>query len=135
MSDPSQPVPIAGLTEALYLHGDVESMARILTSTLAGLLPADLVTVQYRRGARDRLSGRPGTPVAVDVLLGDRRLSLRSGDGAVTQATISHVVRGVTLSTEPVAIGAWITTLATELERMAAADQRARTALENFLLG
>ena len=132
MTEPSP--PLSTLTAALYTHADVAGMVQILTTTLAGLLPAELVTVERRRSVAERLSGRPGAPIALDVELGDRRLSLRTRSDGGPDASVSHIVQGVRLSTTRVTLDEWIARLAAGLERLAAEDERARRALERFLL-
>ncbi len=129
----TESVPLSELTAALYTHADVAGLTEVLTSALAGVLPADLVTIVRRRTLADRAKGRAGTPTALLVRVGDKELALtRSATGAA--ATIGHVVRGVRLSSTPVELDAWFATLATELRRLAARDEHARQVLERFLL-
>ena len=130
----TEPPSLGRLVGALSAHSDVTSMAAVLTTTLADLLPADLVEVERDRTVGDRLAGRPGRPVAVTVLAGDRALTLRGGDRGRPEATITHTVRGVVLSRKPVPIPDWIEALAVELARLAERDDAARGALDRLLL-
>lgn len=129
------PVPLSELSVALHAHADVAAMTDVLTTSLADVLPGDVVTVERHRSVADRLHGRPGTPVALSFEAGDRRLSLRAGPRGRPEATSEHVVRGVRLSQQAIDVDRWIAELATELRRLAAADERAREALYRFLLG
>jgi hypothetical protein len=130
-----EPPPLGHLTAALSGHADVTAMTEVLTATLADLLPAGLVRVERERSLSDRVRGRAGSPVAVTVPIGDRELTLRRRADGSTEPEIGHVVRGVALSRTVVPIDEWITALARELERRAAADERARAALDRLLLG
>jgi hypothetical protein len=132
----AEPRPLGHLVAALSAHADVASMTRVLTTTLADLLPADVVQVERRRSVADRLAGRTGSPVALTVRLGDdRELVLRARPDGGTDALTVHTVRGVVLSRTPLPITDWIAALAAGLDRLAAADDRARTALDRLLLG
>jgi hypothetical protein len=131
----SEPRPLGHLVAVLTPHADVASMTKILTATLADLLPPDLVRVEHRRSFADKLAGRAGEPVAVSVVAGDRELTLRARGHGGTEATSAHIVRGVVLSRTPVSIPEWIDALATELDRAAARDEAARAALDRLLLG
>jgi hypothetical protein len=130
-----EPVPLGHLTAALAARADVAAMTQVLTETLADLLPADLVRVERRRTVGDRLNARPGTPTSLTVHAGDRDLILSQSRDGRSEASIAHTVRGVILSRTSVSIPEWIKALATELNRMAAADEAARTALDRLLLG
>ena len=129
-----EPVPLSELSLALQAHADVAAMTEVLTSSLAGLLPADVVIVERRRTIADRLAKRPGTPIALTFDAGDRRLTLRADGQGRPAATSEHVVRGIRLSAHPIDIEQWIATLAAELQRLGSADQQARDALYRFLL-
>ena len=132
---PADPPPLGHLAAALSGRADVASLSQVLTVTLADILPAGMVQVDYKRSAGDRLAGRPGTPVGLAVVAGDKVLRLDSARGGVAEATVEHAVRGVVISRKPVSITEWITALADELRRIAEADEAARVALERLLLG
>lgn len=127
--------PLSNLSSALYTHADVAGMTEILTTSLAGLLPADVVQVKRRRTTADRLHKRPGRPVELSFLAGDQRLTLRSDEHGRPESTIEHVVRGVRLSQQRIGIDEWIAALTAELRRLAAEDELARETLYRFLLG
>lgn len=130
-------VPSLGeLVEALTGdRADVASLARVLTGTLSAALPPDFVDIEYVRSMGDRVHGRPGVPVAVTVNVGDKRLTLRQFGRVHTEATITHLVRGVALSRETVPVTTWVTALAAEVRKVAAEDAAALTALHQLLLG
>lgn len=131
----TEPPSLGRLVGALSAHSDVAAMTEVLTTTLADLLPADLVTVERARTVGDRLAGRAGRPVAVAVQAGDRALTLRAAVAGRTEATITHTVRGVVLSRKAVPVSEWIAALAAELDRIAAQDDAARALLDRLLLG
>jgi hypothetical protein len=115
-------------------RADVASYARVLTGTLAAVLPEGMVEVEQRRGLGDRVAGRGGRTVAVIVHGMDRELELREGARGV-EAQIRQVVRGVVISRKAVGIDEWLHALAEDLTRIAARDAAARAALERFLGG
>jgi hypothetical protein len=112
---------------------DVATYARVLTGTLADVLPPGSVTVEYERGLADRLKGREGRPSRVVVRLGERTLFLSGGARPV--AEIHHEVRGVVLSREQVSLDVWAQALARELLAEADANARAAEALRRLVAG
>lgn len=112
---------------------DVATYANVLTVTLADVLPAGSVTVEYERSLSDRLKGRPGHPSQVVVRLGERTLFLSGGHRPV--AEIHHEVRGVVLSREQVSLDVWAETLARGLVAQADASARAAEALRRLVSG
>jgi hypothetical protein len=131
----TEPPSLGRLVGALSAHADVAAMTEVLTTTLADLLPADIVDVERGRTVGDRLAGRPGRAVAVTIRAGERALSLRSTGPGRTDATITHTVRGVVLSRRSVPITEWVEALAGELARIAERDDAARAVLDRLLLG
>jgi hypothetical protein len=112
---------------------DVATYARVLTGTLADVLPPGSVTVEYERGLADRLKGREGRPSRVVVRLGERTLFLSGGARPV--AEIHPEVRGVVLSREQVSLDVWAQALARELLAEADANARAAEALRRLVAG
>jgi hypothetical protein len=112
---------------------DVATYARVLTVTLADVLPPGSVTVEYERSLGDRLKGRQGHPSRIVVRLGERTLSLTGGHRPV--AEVHHEVRGVVLSRDQVSLDVWVQTLARELVAQAEADARAAEALRRLVTG
>jgi hypothetical protein len=112
---------------------DVATYARVLTVTLADVLPPGSVTVEYERGLADRLKGREGRPSRIVVRLGERTLFL-SGVGRPV-AEIHHEVRGVVLSRDQVTLDVWVQALARELLVEAEANARAAEALRRLVAG
>jgi hypothetical protein len=114
---------------------DVASYARILSGALADALPPGMVEVEHRRSLADRLSGRPGRPVAVVVHGADRELHLREAAHGAVDAQIHQVVRGIVISRRTVGVDEWLHALAEDLSRLAARDAAARAALGRLLGG
>jgi hypothetical protein len=112
---------------------DVATYARVLTVTLADVLPPGCVTVDHERSLADRLKGRAGRPHRIVVRLGERTLFL-SGD-ARPVAEIHHEVRGVILSRDQVTLDVWVQALARELVAHAEANARAAEALRRLVTG
>jgi hypothetical protein len=113
---------------------DVATYARVLTVTLADVLPPGCVTVEYERSLSDRLKGRDGHPSQIVVRLGERTLFLSGGSGRPV-AEIHHEVRGVVLSRDEVTLDIWVQALARELVAQADADSRAAEALRRLVTG
>ena len=112
---------------------DVATYARVLTVTLADVLPPGSVDVAYERSLSDRLKGREGRPTRIVVRLGERTLSLAGGGRPV--AEIHHEVRGVVLSRDQVSLDVWVQALARELVAQADASARAAEALRRLVTG
>lgn len=135
MTDAEGAAPVdAGLLAAALRRdsADLELYAGVLSASLADWLPPGAVRVSRRRSAARRLTGRQGPVDGLDVVLGERRLSLRTDRGR-TIAEICHEVRGIVLSRRRTDLDEWIATLATALAEAAASNARAREAVERFL--
>jgi hypothetical protein len=78
------------------------------------------------------MAGREGTVSALDVALGEQRLSLRADRGRMI-GEICKEVRGIVLSRREVGLDEWIDALAKALAEAAASSARARQAIEKFL--
>ena len=104
---------------------DLDLYAHFLQNTLEQALPDGLLEVTRRQNLGDRLKGRPGTVLKLSVTLGDRRYVLHPHRGA-PRAEVVHVVRGLELDHEDVALDTWISQLAAALSLRA--DSNARTA-------
>ena len=126
--------PLGDLVAAHFRRVEVAMLGRVLTSTLAGALPASMVQVEWRRSLSDRMRGNPGQPIGVTVTSGDRMLTFRAVEVGVVTASVSHVVRGVVLSTEQVPVQDWLTMLGQVLSQLTADDEDTRQALERALL-
>jgi hypothetical protein len=114
---------------------DLSMYAGFLLSTLSGALPAHLVRVERAGGLLTRM--RRGDPpvVAVSVLLGDRRFTLRrEALGAPASAQIGHESGGVVLRTESVSVEVWSRELAAALARYAQANAAAAQALSQLTM-
>lgn len=114
-------------------RADVESLARVLTASLAGALPPGMVEVATRRGWGDRLSGRAGRPHALVVHGEGRDLSLHEAAHGGVRGELRTVVHGVVISRREIGIDEWLTALAEDLTLLAARDTAARDALARLL--
>ncbi|MCW2541092.1 MAG: hypothetical protein JWN95_2817 [Frankiales bacterium] len=127
--------PLGRITEALSAHADVASLTRVLTGTLADVLPAELVEVSYERSMGDRMHGRPGRPVGITISTGDKSLILQQRGSGRTDAFIARTVRNVVISRAPVSITEWVAALAAELSALGEQSEATRAALTRLLLG
>ncbi|SDI91194.1 hypothetical protein SAMN05444157_0761 [Frankineae bacterium MT45] len=109
-------------------------LSRILASTLAGALPPSMIKVERRRSMADRVAGRPGLAIGVSVTAKDKTLNFRAPDVGVVEASVSHTVRGIVLSTNQVTVAEWLDELRLLLNQMTADDAATREALERALL-
>jgi hypothetical protein len=116
---------------------DVTTLIRVLANTLGDTLPAGMVEVRRSRTLSDRIRGRGGSPVAVDVNAPETRLSLevdpRSGVGA--RAEVRRVVRGVVISRQELSVDEWVSALAAVVSDLAERNADARAALDRLLHG
>jgi hypothetical protein len=113
---------------------DLDVYAKVLSVNLVESLPQGAVQVERKRSMSDRMSGREGTVVSLDVALGETRLGLRMERGRPI-GEICKEVRGVVLSRQQVNLDEWIAALARGLAESAASSARAREALQRYLGG
>ncbi len=114
---------------------EVDTLVRVLASSLAETLPPAMVEVQRDRSLADRVGRRPGTPVAVTVTGPDVRLRLAAAKhhGGSPDAEVHRVVRGVTISRQQVGLDDWVQALATLITEQARTSAEARAALSRLL--
>ena len=112
---------------------DLDVYARVLTTSLAAALPAEMVGVDRDRSLADRLAGREGRVRAIRIALGDWELTLSPGDSGVPVAQARQKVRGVAISSREVSLDEWATLLATGLAKRARDSADARAALGRLL--
>ena len=111
---------------------DLDIYAKVLSVNLVESLPQGAVQVERKRSMADRVAGREGNVVQLDVALGDSRLALRMDRGRVV-GEICKEVRGVVLSRQQVGLDEWISALAQALSAAANSNARAREALQRWL--
>ena len=112
---------------------DLDVYARVLTTSLAEALPADMVGIDRDRSLGDRLAGRPGTVRGIRILLGDWELTLTPGSSGVPVAQARQKVRGVAISSREVTLDEWARLLAEGLAKRARASADASAALRRLL--
>jgi hypothetical protein len=113
---------------------DLSLYAGFLINTLSAALPAQMVQVERKAGMFGRV--KDDAPVlAVSVLLGDRRFSLRrDGVGRPVRARIGHESGGVVLRTDEVDMDVWSRDLAAALAGYAQRNAAAARALQQLTL-
>ena len=115
-------IEVAGLAVLVQrLSADQHVLLERVTQSLSAVVPSALRVT--RRGLFNR-----GAVRRVEVLLGDQSFELDEDRGHVS-ARIGHVVGGVVLQRQPVAIDAWIVSLRDALAQAATASDAVRTAL------
>jgi hypothetical protein len=134
MTEPQKSDDVLGrLVLAHFQRVELGLLAHVLVTTLAGALPPAMLRVERRRTVADRLAGRPGEPAGVTVLWGEWELAFRTPALGITETSVSHVVRGIRLSTTPVSVAEWLARLGEVLTAATARDEAARLALERAL--
>jgi hypothetical protein len=111
---------------------DLDSYHRVLSATVAGLLPVGMVEVDRERSMKDRMSGREGKATSIRIRLGDLTLELATHHGGLV-ATASREVRGVVISRQEVSVAEWTQLLAQHLAKLASESANARDALAKLL--
>jgi len=114
---------------------DLDVYARVLTTSLAAALPAEMVDIERERSFADRMTGRAGRVHTIRVALGDWELTLSPGASGVPVGQARQKVRGVTISSREVSLDEWTRLLATGLAKRAKESAAARAALQRLLLG
>jgi hypothetical protein len=101
---------------------DAESPSDFLARLAEGARrasPAAVVDVETERTLGERLSGRPGRPVAVRLEGTDRRCSLRHDRGG-WHGEVARVVGGIVIARETLPLGRWLDVFAAEVAASAA---------------
>lgn len=111
---------------------DLDSYHRVLSSTVADMLPVGMVEVERERSMKDRMAGREGKATRISVHLGELTLELATRHGGLL-ATASREVRGVVISRQEISVGEWTHQLAQHLAQTAAQNAEARAALAKLL--
>jgi hypothetical protein len=114
---------------------DLDVYARVLTTSLAAALPAEMVGIDRDRSLADRLAGREGKVRGIRIALGDWELTLSPGRSGVPVAQARQKVRGVAISSREVSLDEWAGLLARGLAKRARESAEARAALQRLLLG
>lgn len=112
---------------------DLDVYARVLTTSLAAALPADMVGIDRDRSLADRIAGRDGKVRGIRIALGDWELTLSPGRSGVPVAQARQKVRGVAISSREVSLDEWAQLLATGLAKRARESADARAALRRLL--
>ncbi|MBU6397100.1 MAG: hypothetical protein KJS74_02840 [Rhodospirillales bacterium] len=90
----------------------------------------ELVTVHEQKG----LFSKSGKVIGVIIELGENRYKLEIINGCLA-ASISMVVRGITLNTKPLSPPEWFAKLAEETKKASAQAQGLSASLQQFMAG
>jgi hypothetical protein len=137
MSEENLPAPVDVDMVAAALRqdsADLDTYARVLSTSLADGLPPGAVRLERKRTMADRVAGRDGGVTRLDVVLGDERLALSLDRGRVI-GEVCKEVRGVVLSRRQVDLDVWLHTLAEAIATAATSNARATEALRRFVTG
>ena len=130
---PGEPSVVDMVAAALRADAaDLDSYHRVLSSTVADMLPVGMVEVERERSMKDRMAGREGKATRISVHLGELTLELATRHGGLL-ATASREVRGVVISRQEISVGEWTHQLAQHLAQTAAQNAEARAALAKLL--
>jgi hypothetical protein len=130
----AEPPDVDRLAAALRADSaDLDIYARVLTTSLADALPANMVEIARDQSLRDRLAGRPGVVRSVRVSLGDLSIELATDRSGVPVARAARAVRGVVISSKPISVEEWTRLLAAGLAERAQESGAARAALSRLL--
>jgi hypothetical protein len=130
-----EPAAVDSLAALLRSQADDMSLyAGFLFNALEGALPQDMISVTRKRGLRERFNKGEGDVVEISVSVADRRYTLhRDAVGASPHAVVRHVVGGVVLSTEDVALDQWTRGLAAGLLARAGQNEAVRQAVARLI--
>jgi hypothetical protein len=109
---------------------DLEGFFPALAARLEGAMPPGRARVQRKSRS---LFNREKVVQAIEVDIADCTYTCARGGSAGVQATRRKVVRGIALSTEDLALDAWIDALSADLAAEAQASAEARERLERML--
>lgn len=131
--EPAGSEEVALLAAALRADaGDLATYERVLIASLSDSLPPGCVEIDRDRSISDRLGGRPGSPRAIRIHLGEVTLELTVTKGRLV-GTVGRSVRGVAISRRELPLGEWTTSFAEALSAFAKENLEARAALERLL--
>lgn len=133
-AEPVAPGPLGNLVVAHFRRVEIAMLGRVLIATLGGALPASMIRLERRRSLGRRLAGRAGEPIGITITAGDRALSFRAPEVGLAEASLSHTVRGVVLSSTPMPVAQWLDELGELLDQLTRSDEATRAALERALL-
>lgn len=134
---PPEPEPAGALGDLFAAHlqrVEVAMLSRVLVTTLAGALPLSMVRVERESNLLKRLGHRPRPVIGVSISADDKTLTFKAPAVGLTQATVSHTVNGVTLSTTRITVSEWLDQLAAVLNVVSNGDAATRAALQRALL-
>ncbi len=137
LADPSLEAVGVGSVELIAAairadFADLETFERVFAGSIASLLPAGMLEIDYERSLSDRVKGRPGKVVGIKIVLGEQTLALTS-ERAGLAASVSRHVRGVAISSRQVGLDEWTQALALGLQQLAEQNAAARVALSRLL--
>jgi len=118
---------------AAALRADAADADAQLTALAARLSDAVPDAVRVDRDKAGLFSRGTGRVAAVSVALGERRWTVRRVATGI-QPEVSHEVRGIRLSSEPVSMAGWTDGLARDLAALAQGSAADRAALDRLLL-
>ena len=125
-ADPLIQIGVAGALSK-ELQQDHEQFIQYLAHALQTAFPNE-AQLKYEGGflSKKRLCG-------VSIKLGDDLYSLTKPAKGAINSSRTHVVRGIALKTEPIAVEQWLNEISTRIEETVGQNSQARSALASAL--
>jgi hypothetical protein len=114
---------------------NVAELLQSLAGSLPELVGPDELEIEWQRSMKDRLSGNPGTPVALRLTGPEVQLMLQTQDRHKPQAMVVREVHGVVISRQQVPVARWLDVLAGQLRALATATATDDAAVTRALSG
>jgi hypothetical protein len=115
---------------AASIRADASELGTFLTvlgRKLADALPGQVECIREKKRFRES-----DKVIRIELTLDDQRFEVEEGKGSPV-ATISHVVRGMRLRSDDVALDEWIERLSLKLAEVAEKSAKSRDAISNLL--
>ncbi len=114
---------------------NVAELLQSLATSLPEVVGPDVLEVEWQRSMRERLSGSPGTPVALRFTGPEVQLMLQSQDRHKPKAMVVREVHGVVISRQEVPVAQWLDVLAGQLRALASGTATDDAAVTRALSG
>jgi hypothetical protein len=129
-NDPSTPMQVEMFAASMRAsYTDIGAFMEALAAKFEGALPA-----HTRVSRHSTLFSREHPVKEIVIMLGDNHYRIARERQGPLVAQRLHVVRGITLSSEDLAVERWIAEMAEALAQLAAQNALAHAALSRFLI-
>lgn len=129
-NDPSTPMQVEMFAASMRAsYTDIGAFMEALAAKFEGALPS-----HTRVSRQGKLFSREHPVKEIVIMLGDYHYRIARERQGPLVAQCLHVVRGITLSSEDLAVERWIEEVAQSLAQLAAQNALAHAALSRFLI-